>query len=71
MWGLGAGSNFNGAETKMSRKFMITSQDGESDAVLQWGRDKNVSEIEINHLYFKIYELTSMGPRQKCLGNER
>ena len=61
--------DFNEAETKMSRK--SAGQDGMDGAVgpLQWGRDKNVSEIGISIHVFAVGESTSMRPRQKCLGN--
>ena len=37
---------------------------------LQWGRDKNVSEMILSFSSFAIHGCASMGPRQKCLGNE-
>ena len=39
--------------------------------LLQWGRDKNVSEIRFlsRMIWFGLY--ASMGPRQKCLGNDQ
>ena len=36
---------------------------------LQWGRDKNVSEITTFHQHMSCVWCASMGPRQKCLGN--
>ena len=37
--------------------------------VLQWGRDKNVSEINAPAAIRTNTMTASMGPRQKCLGN--
>ena len=37
---------FNGAETKMSRKCLLAMVGAFAISALQWGRDKNVSEIK-------------------------
>ena len=39
-------------------------------ASLQWGRDKNVSEIHLLPVRPARLAIASMGPRQKCLGNQ-
>ena len=39
---------FNGAETKMSRKFIRSVAIILQSTLLQWGRDKNVSEIQFS-----------------------
>ena len=61
--------SFNGAETKMSRKLSVGDKYCRMISMLQWGRDKNVSEIN-NPKFNELLNMSaSMGPRQKCLGN--
>ena len=62
-------SCFNGAETKMSRKCLMWLISLPKLRPLQWGRDKNVSEINIPYYNNNMILSASMGPRQKCLGN--
>ncbi len=63
------GLRFNGAETKMSRKSLSYTLSFLPDSKLQWGRDKNVSEIPRTVGQVSQVANASMGPRQKCLGN--
>ncbi len=65
-----ARTGFNGAETKMSRKSSYHPVYALGRCMLQWGRDKNVSEIPKYHPRTPLFGPASMGPRQKCLGND-
>ena len=69
-WSHSANMRFNGAETKMSRKFYNRPHQRPNQIVLQWGRDKNVSEIHTDQQKHPEQQQASMGPRQKCLGND-
>ena len=62
-------TGFNGAETKMSRKFFHDVVVVSYSCMLQWGRDKNVSEMSGEIRWDFAGPAASMGPRQKCLGN--
>ena len=61
---------FNGAETKMSRKWVLS--ESESSGMIGF----NGAETKMSRKYFTrigaklVSYIASMGPRQKCLGNQ-